>query len=90
MGNEVYEKLIMELSEGNPGGLRVAVQLYKQFGMEPIRLLQAQGITGSNIWVLFKDVCGGDELEGSLDRMITHLREGTAYASVMETGYSTL
>jgi hypothetical protein len=46
---------IFLLSEENPGAIRVLVQMS---GAGPMLNLDSQGIYGSNIWLLFKDICG--------------------------------
>ncbi len=60
---------IAKLSEGNPGALRVSVELFKYGpgvdpdaalgGLAPLLSLDTHNIYGPDIWMLYKDVCGG-------------------------------
>lgn len=62
--------MMTKMSEGNPGGLTVLMQLLKESpridpdaAMGPfahILDLDSYGIYGSHIWILFKDICGQD------------------------------
>ena len=55
----------VKMSEGNPGAVSVLAQMIKyggfiepkSTGFMPILLLDSLGIYGSQIWVLYKDVC---------------------------------
>lgn len=65
-------QIIMKMSDGNPGGAMVLVSLMteqevKVSEIDPDNLLGAIGVVlfldtleiyGSNIWVLYKDICG--------------------------------
>lgn len=71
---EVY----MIMSEGNPGALTVLMEMTSKGGqidpdcghpMLAIFSLDAKGIYGSKIWVLYKDVCGK-----SIENMLALLR----------------
>ena len=58
----------MKLSEGNPGALRVCMDLLQHSGaIDPdsamgglgsLLCLDTEGIYGPQIWMLYKDVCG--------------------------------
>lgn len=58
---------MMKLGEGNPGALSVLTSLFKEGknidklnafeGFGPILSLDALGIYGSDIWLLYKDIC---------------------------------
>jgi len=62
--------VVTKMSEGNPGALRVIMELYKETptidpqnllgGLGPILDLDTLGIYGPRIWMLYKDVCGED------------------------------
>jgi len=62
--------VITKLSEGNPGALRVCMDILMQdatidpdnalSGIGPLLSLDTHGIYGSRIWMLYKDVCGED------------------------------
>jgi hypothetical protein len=64
--------LLMELSEGNPGALTAMLTLMNDAPMidpqawagelQPLLSLDAHAIYGSQIWVLYKDVCGQSSL----------------------------
>lgn len=57
------EGLIIKMSEGNPGAITVLAELTKAKGMDVLWLilgLDDMNIRGSQIWVGFKDHCGGD------------------------------
>jgi len=60
------EDLIVDLSEGNPGAATVLARMFAEaeehatFEQMPLIILfalQGQSIRGSDIWILFKDVC---------------------------------
>ncbi|KKM06858.1 hypothetical protein LCGC14_1739770, partial [marine sediment metagenome] len=61
---------IVKMSEGNPGALSVCMQLLTKIaeidpdltmgGLSTLLLLDTLGIYGSEIWMLYKDVCGED------------------------------
>ncbi len=65
--------ILMELGEGNPGGLTAMMELMKDapaidpqaWGgeLQPLLSLDTHAIYGSQIWVLYKDVCGQDTLK---------------------------
>jgi|SRR5208337_730700 len=62
------QSALVEMCEGNPGGLTVLIELVKQVpridpgafmgGLLYILRLDDLGLYGSHIWMLFKDVCG--------------------------------
>lgn len=62
----------MALGEGNPGGLTACMELMKDApridpqafarDLQPLLSLDNLGIYGSNIWILYKDLCGEDTL----------------------------
>jgi len=68
LDNGTVMDLLMDMSEGNPGGVTVLLQLMKEnpkldpddcFGeLGAVISLDNRGIYGSNIWVLYKHVCG--------------------------------
>ncbi|MES1989238.1 MAG: hypothetical protein V4440_14635 [Pseudomonadota bacterium] len=61
--------ILMKMSDGNPGALTVIADLMKkessidpdsifsQFGISTILSMDTHGIYGSDIWILFKDIC---------------------------------
>ena len=61
---------VCSMSDGNPGAIHVMVRLVKESpticpswgfaGMLPLIQLDAAGLYGSSIWVLYKDICGSD------------------------------
>lgn len=65
---DTTEDVLVKMSEGNPGALTVLIGLATQGaefdpksalgGLGPILALDEAGIYGSQIWVLYKDVCG--------------------------------
>jgi hypothetical protein len=63
---DTFMDVMMKMSEGNPGAIYVMAQMLK-YGRfidptpEPvlkIMHLDGMGIYGSQIWVLYKDICG--------------------------------
>lgn len=55
------KSLILRLASGNIGAAVVLRKLLQaEGGMESLKALDACGIFGSRIWVLFQDVCCGD------------------------------
>lgn len=72
--DENMQNMIMDLAKGNPGALRVMVELWERHGEVPIEQLKEQGITGADIWMLYKDVHG--EGEQALDGMVADLGAG--------------
>lgn len=70
VGTDTIMSSITKLVEGNPGALTVCMALmkdnaridpddaFKEIG--PLLSLDTEGIYGSRIWMLYKDVCGQD------------------------------
>ena len=68
--NDSLMDIIIKLSERNPGALGVCMDIYKKGGeIDPddfmegyggLLALDTHGIYGPRIWMLFKDVCGGN------------------------------
>ena len=66
--SDSVQSAIIKMAEGNPGAVRVLCELFKWSptidpqsalgGLGPILSLDTEGIYGSQIWVLYKDVCG--------------------------------
>jgi hypothetical protein len=52
--------ILMAMSEGNPGALRVCAELVKAEHIMTLLMLDTIGVYGSRIWMLYKDVCGED------------------------------
>lgn len=60
---DTMQDLIIKMSEGNPGAVSVLVEMAKAKGVDVLWLilgLDDMNIRGSQIWVGFKDRCGGD------------------------------
>ena len=74
---------LIDLSEGNFGALRVCRDLFEDFDREPIDILRRNGIRGSDIWLLFKDICLED-----LMATIKTLRNGTAVEQLKQNKFS--
>ncbi|MCK9558696.1 MAG: hypothetical protein M0R50_11760 [Candidatus Cloacimonetes bacterium] len=64
--SDTMESAVVKMSKGNPGALNVCVSILKQGeeidpqgmgGLGVLLYLDSLGIHGSNIWLLFKDVC---------------------------------
>ena len=61
---------VVKMAEGNPGAVMVLAQMFNKGakidpdsalgGFGPVLDLDALGIYGSRIWMLYKDVCGED------------------------------
>ena len=74
-GNMNFVEMLYEMSEGNPGALDVLGQLVAHKtqnwagGLGLILNLDTHRIYGSDIWVLYKDICGED-----IDLVCTVLR----------------
>jgi len=64
------QDVIIALAEGNPGALNVCIRVAKEAAaidqdnalasLGPLLTLDSNGIYGSRIWMLWKDVCGQD------------------------------
>ena len=71
--------VVVKMSEGNPGALRVTMELLSKTkdidpdnalgGLGTILRMDDMGIYGPRIWMLYKDVCGED-----LTKMVGLLR----------------
>lgn len=71
--------IIMKMSGGNPGAVTALVELYQRAdaidpdnalgGLGQLLMLDTFGIYEENIWMLYKDLCGGDP-----SKVITLLR----------------
>ena len=54
---------VAKLAEGNPGAVNVMVMLMNRLGGDAFDVyakLLSRGIKGSNIWILWKDICERD------------------------------
>lgn len=54
---------VAKLAEGNPGAVNVMVMLMNRLGGDAFDVyskLLSRGIKGSNIWILWKDICDRD------------------------------
>ena len=68
--SDTIQDVFVKMSEGNPGALRVCMDIYNQDGdidpqgampsLSPLLRLDDMGIYGPEIWVLYKDVCNSD------------------------------
>lgn len=65
--NDTVLDAIVKMSEGNPGGMNVLVELLqhgkKWHGLDGIMLvlhLDKMGVYGSNLWLLYSDCCKRD------------------------------
>ena len=66
--NDTFADIVLKLSEGNPGAIRVCGELMKHEAaidkaslmspMGSILSLDTHAIYGPRIWILYKDVCG--------------------------------
>lgn len=62
------KEMIIELSEGNPGALTVLIQMVQAAEAQDVMFalpvlftyMKENGLTGSEIWILYKDECGSD------------------------------
>ncbi len=67
-GSETVQEMLLKLVEGNPGAIRVCMEIYTGSAkidpdcMPLLHLLAFDdlGIYGSRIWMLYKDVCKHD------------------------------
>lgn len=61
--NEDMRSVLKAVTKGNPGAMRVFFELLEQqgglAGIDCVSLV-AQGITGSEVWYLYKDCCNYD------------------------------
>src|ERR1041385_5757664 len=65
-----FVTIVLNLSEGNPGAIRVCIQLFQQSekidpdcmikGLGPLLELDVLDLYGTRVWLLYKDVCGED------------------------------
>lgn len=77
--SDSMEDVLFKMSEGNPGGLTVCINIIKNTdqidpanimgGLGVLLSLDSLGLYGSKIWMLFKDVCGSN-----LPKMIAVIR----------------
>ena len=68
--NDSMLDVVTKMSEGNPGALRVIMELFTEVptidpqnimgGIGAILELDTLGVYGPRIWMLYKDVCGED------------------------------
>lgn len=60
--NGTTMELIIQMAEGNPGAVTALCALMKDDDMALMRILDLDdmGMRGSQIWVAYKDHCGGD------------------------------
>ena len=75
--DDTMMNIVMKMADGNPGAVTVLVQLLASKhdpdsfagGLSNLMSLDTHGIYGSNIWVLFKNVC-----DQSILNVVTVLR----------------
>lgn len=79
---DLVKDTILKLAKNNPGGLRVSMELYQAYGLEILTKMEEQNVTGSVIWLLYKDECGEN-----LETMAAILEAGTAYATLKGNRY---
>ena len=76
--NEALKEQVMDMSEGNPGCISILMQTYNLVGDYRFgRIadsLQAKGITGSLVWVEFKDN-HGENLEAFVESVESDIIE---------------
>ena len=68
--NDTVTDMMIKMSDGNPGAVTVMMQMLQEAenidpqaimgGVGAVLALDTHEIYGSNIWILYKDVCGGD------------------------------
>jgi|688.fasta_scaffold2839228_1 hypothetical protein len=70
---EQIRQHVAELCKGNPGAIRVLVDVYQSEGaksaLEIYRMMREMNITGPNVWLAFKDASGQD-----LQKMIASIK----------------
>ena len=65
MNTQLLNKLV-RLSDGNPGAASALAQILQLTGTETIDKIEAAGVRGWKIWILFKDICDQNPLAVSL------------------------
>jgi hypothetical protein len=88
--------MITLLSDGNPGALSAMVELATTAeqtdpdsalgAMGPIMFLDTLGIYGSDIWVLFNDICGRSPVK--MQALLRAVQMGIANESEIKSGIS--
>jgi len=67
------ENNIIEMCQGNPGALTVLAHVANALGARDalvfFKQMKEMNLTGTNVWLAFKDACGGD-----LGKMIESIR----------------
>jgi len=66
--NDDFKTIILNMSDGNPGAMNVMIDLLqiqptftdKLGGTGSVIFLDTMDIYGSDIWILYKDICGED------------------------------
>jgi len=69
--NEEVKDRVIKLCAGNPGALRVLIDLVST--QKPDRMLEpleAQGVQGPGIWILYKDICN-QQLDALVDLLLS-------------------
>lgn len=87
--------IMVKLSEGNPGALHVCMRLLKEGaaidplafagGLSNLLSLDTNGIYGSRIWVLYKDICG-ENLANMVALLRAHQLGMVRKSELFETG----
>jgi hypothetical protein len=73
VNDTVQHTAIVTLALGNTGALRICMDLFVGYGEEPLRILGELGITGPEVYVLYKYECDED-----YEAMYQSLTNGTA------------
>ena len=58
-----FQELVMKMSEGNPGGFNVMMQMAKESQQDAfmqVLSLDDMNIRGSQIWIAYKNFCNSD------------------------------
>ncbi len=77
------QELIFAVSELNPGAMRACFELTARYDATILESMRSQGITGAEIWYLYKDVCRYD-----LDQMHALIQNNAALQSLASVRYS--
>src|SRR5690242_5955737 len=74
--------LLAAVGDGNHGAYNVCFQIAKHLGpfaIVDLKTMQQQGITGTEVWLLYKDACKND-----LDKMHAALMQNEAVKMLAE------
>jgi hypothetical protein len=78
-----HEDLLVQVCDGNPGALRLCIELVHAGHLGTVKRMLQLGITGPRVWLAFKDL--GDS---TLERLVETIESADLIARLTDLGYA--